>query len=246
MSYNNIMFKNPHIGLDISDESSKFVELVPFKNGIKLGKYGKYQIPFGSAMPVLSPERKGQAIVRAILKKDDMGTYMILDIGKKFTGIYIVSHGRIMFSSLFPVGGNMFTKIIERKLKTSFQEAENIKMKHGLDRQFFNEKTFLTLLDGLSVLRDEISRRFLYWHTRRNEENKGRPQIEKIILCGGGSNLVGLSEYISANMKIRVELANVWINILDIKKHIPEMSFEESLSYAPAIGLALENFKKNR
>ncbi len=34
-------------GLDISDESLKFVELVPDKNGIRLGRYGERKIPLG-------------------------------------------------------------------------------------------------------------------------------------------------------------------------------------------------------
>ena len=32
-------------GLDISDESLKFVELVPTRTGIKIGKYGERKIP---------------------------------------------------------------------------------------------------------------------------------------------------------------------------------------------------------
>ena len=221
--YNSTMFKNMHNKF-FSKEFEKIL----------------------STMPVLSLEMKGQAIIRAILKRDDMGTYMVIDIGKKFTSIYIVSRGIVMFSSIFPLGGNMFTKIIEKKLKISFKEAEDIKKKYGLDNKFFDEKVFLMLLDGLSVLQDEISRRFLYWHTHKSEKNKNRPQIEKIILCGGGSNLIGLSEYLSVRMKIQAELADVWINILDIKKYIPEISFEKSLSYATALGLALKSFEKNR
>lgn len=294
------MFKNSKscFGLDISDEMLKFVELMPSKSGIKIGRYGERQIPFGiikngeikeikefekilsilkkeekiksarvslskigsipfpvfqsylsvfknSKIPILSFEYEWEAIIRTLFKKNDVGTYMIIDIGKKFTGIYIISRSAVMFSSLFPVGGHMFTKMIEKKLKTSFKEAENIKIKYGLDHNFFDEKTFSLFLDGLSILQDEISRRFLYWNTHKNEKND-RPRIEKIILCGGGSNLTGLSEHISVNMKTQVELADVWTNILDIKKNIPEISFEKSLSFAPALGLALKNFKKNR
>lgn len=257
--------------MDISDDSLKFAELIFSKDGIKLGRYGERRIPFGiiesrkikrtkefekilSALKkekriksaCISFEPEGQAIIRAILKKSDLGTYMIVDIGRKSTGIYIVSRQMVMFSSVFSVGGDMFTNIIMKSLKISPGEAEKIKQKHGIDRNYFDKKVFLLLLDGLSILRDEISRRFLYWHTHRNEKNKNRPQIEKIILCGDGSNLMGFSEYLSASMKIKVELANVWTNILDIKKHIPEMSFEESLSFATALGLALKNFDKSR
>jgi len=295
----NRFFSTPSFGLDISDESFRFIELIPTKEGIKLGRYGERQIPFGiiksgeiieakklekilsifkkeekiksvrvslsrinliqppiiesylsvfknSKISVLSFEPEIQAIVRAVLKRNDLETYMIVDIGKKFTNIYIVSHGVMMFSSVFPLGGDMFTKIIEKKLKISFKEAENIKIKNKLDSKFFNEEIRSIFLNGLLVLQDEISTRFLYWHTHKNETDKDHPKIEKIILCGGGANLTGLSGYISVKMKTKVELANVWINVLDIKKNVPPINFEKSLSFASAIGLALENFKINR
>src|SRR3989344_2386108 len=37
----------PSFGLDISDESLKFVELLPGRYGIKLGRYGERKIPAG-------------------------------------------------------------------------------------------------------------------------------------------------------------------------------------------------------
>ena len=37
----------PSYGLDISDQSLKFVQLLPTKDGIKVGKYGERKIPPG-------------------------------------------------------------------------------------------------------------------------------------------------------------------------------------------------------
>ena len=44
------------------------------------------------------------------------------------------------------------------------------------------------------------------------------------------------------SMKVKVEHANIWMNISDMKEVVPEMSFEESLSYTTVIGLALGDF----
>jgi Tfp pilus assembly PilM family ATPase len=38
---------SPSFGLDISDESLKFVELLRTKDGIKMGRYGERKIPVG-------------------------------------------------------------------------------------------------------------------------------------------------------------------------------------------------------
>ena len=35
-------------------------------------------------------------------------------------------------------------------------------------------------------------------------------------------------------------LGNVWINVCDVEKRLPDMPFETSLAYAAAIGAALE------
>ena len=40
-------FAESSFGLDISDESLKFVELIPTNHGIKLGRYGERKIPIG-------------------------------------------------------------------------------------------------------------------------------------------------------------------------------------------------------
>ena len=197
-----------------------------------------------SGMSVLFFELEAQAIARAVVKRGDMETYMIVDFGKKRTGISIVSSGVLMFTSTIDVGGVVLSNAIQKSFAITFEEAEKMKQKYGLGRDSSNKEMFSVLLNGVSVLRDEISRHFLFWHTNKEEENKDRPPIKKIILCGGDSNLLGFSDYLSVSMKIKVEVANVWANVNDTENYIPEMSFEQSLSYATAIGLALGNFEK--
>ena len=44
-------------------------------------------------------------------------------------------------------------------------------------------------------------------------------------------------------MKTNVEMADVWVNILDTNKNIPDIIFNQSLTFAAAIGLALRDFE---
>ncbi|MEI6581047.1 MAG: pilus assembly protein PilM [bacterium] len=197
-----------------------------------------------SGMSVLFFELEAQAIARAVIKKGDLETYMIVDFGKKRTGISIVSKGVLMFTSTIDVGGVVLSNVIQKSFKISFEEAEKMKQKYGLGRDSENKEMFSVLLNGVSVLRDEISRHLLFWHTNKEEDGKEHPSIKKIILCGGDSNLIGFPDYLSVSMKIKVDTANVWINISNAEKYIPEMNFEQSLSYSTAIGLALGDFEK--
>ena len=195
-----------------------------------------------SKIRVESFELEAQAISRAVLKTGDKETYMIVDFGKRRTGIFIVSQGIVMFTSTLDVGGMTLTNMIQKNFNLSFEEAEKIKQKYGLERNAENKEIFSVLLNSVSVLRDEIVKHFLYWHTHKDEEAKNNPPIKKIILCGGDSNLIGLVDYISISMKSPVEIANVWTNIVNTENYIPEMSFKQALSFSSALGLALGNF----
>ncbi len=194
---------------------------------------------------VQSFELEAQAIARAVVKDGDMETYMIVDFGEKRTGIFIVSRGVVMFTSTLDVGGVMLTDMIAKNFKISFAEAEKMKRKYGLERNTPNKELFSVLLNSVSILRDDIVKHFLYWHTHKDEEGKNNPAIKKIILCGGDSNLIGLSEYFSVSMKNTVEMANVWVNIADTANYIPDIGFKQALSFSAALGLALRDYNNN-
>lgn len=195
-----------------------------------------------SGISVLAFELEAQALARVVIKRGDPETYMLVDFGEKNTGISIVSNGIVEFTSTVDVGGQMLTGMIQKSLKVTFEEAEKIKKKYGLQRNMENKEIFPTLLNNVSILRDEISKHFLYWHTHKDENNKDRPPIKKIIFCGGSSNLIGLAEYFSASMKTSVEIADVWVNLINKEKTIQDLNFKQSLSFAAALGLALGHF----
>lgn len=194
-------------------------------------------------MSVQSFELEAQAIARAVVKKGDVGTYMIVDFGEKRTGIFIISDGIVMFTSTLDVGGSVLNGMIKKNFQITIEEAEKMKKKYGLQRNVENKEVFSVLLNSVSILRDEVAKHSLYWHTHKDAEGKNNPPIKKIILCGGDSNLIGLSEYLSISMKMPVEMANVWINIMDTDKYIPDINFKRALSFAAALGLSLGNFE---
>lgn len=341
--------EEPSFGLDISDESLKYLELVTTKKGIRLGRYGERKIPSGiiesgrikdaekmeqilrdlkkevgiksvrvslpeeqvyifrlslekegldsipegielsledhipipapdaifdyeilketeksleiqvaaiprniadsylsifknSDLSVQSFELEAQSIQRAVIKKNDPETYMIVDFGEKRTGIFIISNGIVMFTSTLDFGGLTLSNMIMKAFNISFTEAEEMKQKYGMQRNLENKDLFSVLLNGVSILRDEISKHFIYWHTHENEDGEKNPHIKKIILTGGDANLIGLADYFSVSMKTPVIIANVWVNILDSSKITPEIDAIKSLSYATALGLALGDF----
>ena len=150
-----------------------------------------------------------------------------------------------MFTSTVDVGGVILNNMIQKNFKISFEEAEKMKKKFGLQRNSVNKELFSVLLNSVSILRDEIEKHFLYWHTHLDEDEKERPSIKKIILCGGDSNLIGIAEYFSVSIKCKVDIANVWVNVFNLENEIPDINFDKSLTYATALGLALGDFLNN-
>lgn len=196
-----------------------------------------------SGLVPISFEIEAQAIARAIVKKDDPGTYMIVDFGQARTGISIVSAGTVFFTSTVEIGGIFLTEAIVKSFSVSEAEAEKIKRGNGLikgkDKKKGEKDVFSVILNTIAVLRDEINRHYIYWHTHKESESREIRKIEKLILCGGESNLKGLPDYLAKSMRVKVELGNVWVNVPESRDYVPEIVFNDSLTYATAIGLAL-------
>lgn len=187
----------------------------------------------------LSFEMEANSIARALIPRGDQNCYMIVDFGQQRTGLSIVDKEVVQFTSTVEVGGNILTAAIQKQFNISFEEAEKIKQEetfvvHGAHREFFS-----SLMNSVSALSDEINKHYIYWHLHKDRKGDDNSPIQKIIFCGGDANLGGFIEHLSLSLKTRVELGNVWSNILSLEEEVPEMSFATSLSYATAIGLAI-------
>ena len=197
----------------------------------------------GTGLLPLVFEIEAQAIARAVLPEGDVATRMIVDFGETRTGLSVVSEGVVMFTSTLGIGGDTLNDAVKKRFGVSQTEAERMKKEYGLVKNPGDKEFFFTLMQSISVIKDEINKHFIYWHTHKGPGEKERGRIESIILCGGDSNLLGFSDYLSVNLKVPVSVGNVWINVNSFDDYVPEISLKESLRYATAIGLALGGLK---
>jgi Tfp pilus assembly PilM family ATPase len=158
-----------------------------------------------SLIPV-SYELVTQAVARAIVPRDEMGTCLIIYVGDTRTGFGIVSNGALQFTSTINVGRVVDPADIEKRR---------------------------------SLLKDEVVKLNLYWQGLNENDNE---PIKKIIISGKTAVAPSLKECLAEVASCRVDLANVWGNVFSFSEQIPEMSLEDSLDYAPAIGLAISRF----
>lgn len=95
--------------------------------------------------------------------------------------------------------------------------------------------TMVITAENLAGLCEEIGK--IYWHA--HGEKKSGTRVRKILLCGEGAAKEGVAEYISGNLGIETEVANVWKNVFVLDAYVPDLPQTQSLSFPAAIGLAL-------
>ncbi len=220
--------------------------------------------PYASSLKLagLEPvvlEIESLAIVRALVK-DELTTLPILliDFGATRTSFIIFSGHSLRFTSSISVSSNTLTEIIMKALDVSQKKAEDLKIKHGLTgktkantRKIATKKEegeiFEALIPALVDLTQQIKKHLEYYQTHAGHEHLAseNKNVSKIILCGGGSNLKGLPELLSMELKLPVEIGNPWINILKEENEATELTKEQSLAYTTALGLALKAIKEN-
>lgn len=192
-----------------------------------------------ASMYIVSIEFDAQAIARAVVSKDDLASKIIVDIGGNHTGISIAVRGIVVYSETIPFGGNVLNSFVAKRMGISEEEVEKKKKNLGLLQ--LKDKDFFDVLSlHLKPLIREIDETFKYWQTTK-DRHVGFNSIDKVYLCGGHSNMKALDEYLTAVLSLKVERVNPWINCLSYNSYIPKITLEESMSYVPAIGIALSN-----
>jgi type IV pilus assembly protein PilM len=182
------------------------------------------------------------ATARSLIKQDSLAKpTMIIDLGAKRTSFIFFANGMVLFTTSLPISNNLLIDDIAKALKISYAKAKSLKFKIGLDLSKDKEgKIFRAVEPRLSELVEEIKKYLDYYHQNLSAKYYSDSRIARILLCGGGANLKGLSGFLSSRLKIEVAVGNPWVNIMgpDVKR-LPDLPFSESLAFATALGLAL-------
>ena len=196
----------------------------------------KYSSLFkGTDLNMRSIELETFSIVRTVVGSDN-GNYLIMDIGSRATNIILVKNGIVIINRFVDVGGNDITNTIADSLNVSKQRAEMFK-KEGKD--FLNDKETAIVMPSLELLGSE-ARRVVAAFREKNKDAK----IDRFVISGGSSNLVGIGEYFKNMLGMEAHKTNPWEKIsydsrysLDIEK--------VGASFSVALGLALRGIEES-
>lgn len=167
-------------------------------------------------------------------------TVALLNIGASTMNVNIVRGTRSLFTRDITIGGSQFTDVLQRGLGISFQQAEAVKRGVPTQTDGAEVKSIEPLMDNvMELIALEIQKTFDFYRAT-NDEMEMESDVEKILLCGGGSKLTNLPKELSDRLEVPVEILNPFQRIqVDTRKFDPDYLNEIMPEMAVAVGLAL-------
>ncbi|MBI2012926.1 MAG: type IV pilus assembly protein PilM [Candidatus Colwellbacteria bacterium] len=131
-----------------------------------------------------------------ILTRDDPTTTLIVDIGARSTAIAIADGGFLKYSSQTDFAGGFLTQTITNGLGINIRRAEELKRRRGLLGTGGEYEISTLMIPYLDVILGEVRR------VKNLYEKNYQEKVERIILAGGGANLLGLEKYVADEFKL--------------------------------------------
>ncbi len=181
-------------------------------------------------------ETESVAQARALLSEKSKGeTTLIVDMGDRRTS-FLVTLGHVpCFTSSVPLSSQMISDAVSKVLHIPFDEADRIKIEQGLGSLTVKSPIFKAAEPILESIVLEIERTIEFF----TNSLRYADSVDRVILCGGGSNLQGLVPYMTKRLNRSVEAGDPWA-ATHLGNTLPLIPKEKSISYSTAIGLALK------
>jgi len=163
------------------------------------------------------------------------GPVCLVDIGWQSTTVSIVEKKVLKVSHSFDLSGTGLTRTLSKVLQISASEAEDLKVKYGLDPKHPEVANIISKeLDALAVEVEKVYTEF--------EKSSGK-KVEGVILTGGTAVMFGLKEYFESYFKKRVDRANPFA-LLTYPPILQNRLTDMSSSFAVAVGVAMMGMEK--
>jgi len=162
----------------------------------------------------------------------------LVDIGAAKMNINILSEGVSVVARDIVVGSRQLTEQIQNAFDLDYEEAEALKLGQipAEDKQEEMEEIFSSTCTQWVL---EIKKAIDLYHSN----NPDKP-LTRLILSGGGSKVVGLSDFLESETSIPVEIFNPFSNMSFNKKKIdaeyvdsvgPEMAIVSGIAIRPSV-----------
>lgn len=171
------------------------------------------------------------SLARALLSPDSHES-VIMDIGARTTTLgFFDAKQRLALSISIPIAGDAFSRSLVERMHISFEDAEDLKKKQGMDRMIPENRTLIILQERLQAMLVEYGKARTYF------ESTYKKPLTRVILAGKSALMPGLSVYFGMNMTTEVLMGDPRSLLCGNEKVFPSAAL--ALPFAPLIGLAL-------
>ena len=178
-------------------------------------------------------ESESFALARAFTKPQDPIT-IIVSMGAISTELVVTNMGSVLFTRSVATGGINLTRAIMAEFNLPQDQAEQYKEAYGILEDKLSGKVSAVLKPILDVLVSEILKAAEFTHSILIDN-----QAKRMIVCGGGSFLPGIIQYLAERTSMEVSFGDPW---QDFEKEGQVMKMPgQGAVFAVATGLALGN-----
>lgn len=151
----------------------------------------KYKnIFFGLKLDLKALEVESFALARAAVGADPTPSILI-DIGSRSTSIVFVEKGHVIYHSQTDHASSSLTQAVAASLSISPFRAEDLKKERGIATGGINFELSTIMMPFLDVIINEVKRAQFSCSSLIPKAAKA----ERVVLAGGGANLIGIEEY---------------------------------------------------
>lgn len=181
-------------------------------------------------------EIESVAIARAMLRPEQTGSYIILDVGRTRTSLILLNNGVVELSTTIRYAGKDLNQYIAEALRISPDQAQRAKELFGLDPGKGKGLLARVLAPQLDIIAKKVQTIEEYY----GEHFDGEPPIGKILLNGSGALIKNIDLELSKRLKIPVVCQPAWL--IDELSTNPADVHDIAYTYTTAIGLALQQY----
>ncbi len=180
-------------------------------------------------------EIESLALIRALIGPNNIDPTLLVDIGCYNSNIAIVEDGHLRYNNFSDYAGISLTRAIANGLGVDVRRAEELKKNKGLLATRGEYELSTLALPFLDAIIGEGKRAINAFHGIAGKD------VKKIILAGGGANLLGIEKYFEKETGLETEIGNAMAK-LSYPIELEPMAKEIGSAFAVAIGLGLKEF----
>jgi Tfp pilus assembly PilM family ATPase len=183
-------------------------------------------------------ETESRTMAKSLIPAGDQGTHAILAIEEHHSVIFIAEKGVMTFSSVVEFGSIDLTRAVAKTFNVTEDVARSFMTGKGLREGITETIVFESMVPAFSTFSDELEKVVLYFRgeAERNTVGENPGIVTDILLAGSDARISGLTQYLTATVKLPTRIGSVWTNVKFPAGVVPELEERQSLGYTSLIG----------